>query len=134
MKNKILFAVLLFGSLAPATAQKIIDKHIPFSPKDFVAMNFQISDSIRIVTWTKNEVYVKSTINVNDNKNNDDYKETFSGSANSVDITAKLVTNCNTYHSRKIRADSGRLSKDSDCCCNCGCPRLRPRARRATRA
>jgi hypothetical protein len=120
MKNSLLI-VLVLAAVIPVRAQKVIEKHFDLSANGFVSMNFQISDSIRIVTWKKNEVYVKSTINVNDNKNNDDYKETFSGSATSVDITGKLVTRCNTYHTRKIRVDSGRLSGDSDCCCNCGC-------------
>jgi hypothetical protein len=116
-----LLIVLVLAAAIPVRAQKVIEKHFDLSASGFVSMNFQISDSIRIITWKKNEVYVKSSINVNDNKNNDDYKETFSGSANSVDITGKLVTHCNSYHGRKVRADSGRLSGDSDCCCNCGC-------------
>ena len=64
MKNSILIALLCIGSLA-TRAQKIIEKHIAFSPKDFVSMNFQISDSIRIMTWKKDEVYIRSSIDVN---------------------------------------------------------------------
>jgi len=120
-----LLIVLVLAAAIPVRTQKVIEKHFDLSSSGFVSMNFQISDSIRIITWKKNEVYVKSTINVNDNKNNDDYKETFSGSASSVDITGKLVTHCNTYHSRRKSSDSGRRSadrgSDSDCCCNCGC-------------
>ena len=120
-----LFIVLVLAAAIPVRAQKIIEKHFDLSANGFVSMNFQISDSIRIITWKKNEVYVKSTINVNDNKNNDDYKETFSGSATSVDITGKLVTHCNNFHSRRKSSDSSRHStfgvNDSDCCCNCGC-------------
>ena len=66
MKKSILLALVCIGSLA-TRAQKIIEKHIPFSPKNFVSMNFQISDSIHIITWKKDEVYIKSSIDVNDN-------------------------------------------------------------------
>ncbi|HTR27851.1 MAG TPA: hypothetical protein VMH27_01175 [Puia sp.] len=118
-----LFIVLWLAAAIPVRAQKIIEKHFDLSADGFVSMNFQISDSIRIITWKKNEVYVKSTIDVNDNKDNDDYKETFSGSANTVDITGKLVSHCNNFHSRRKSADSSRrpAGDDSDCCCNCGC-------------
>jgi hypothetical protein len=122
MKNSLLI-VLVLAAAVPVRAQKVIEKHFNLSANGFVSMNFQISDSIRIITWKKNEVYVKSTIDVNDNKNNDDYNEAFDESASSVNITGKLKSHCNTYHGRKIRVDSGRISRDSDnnCCCNCGC-------------
>lgn len=109
MKKHILFALLCIGSLA-TSAQKIIDKHIAFSPKDFVAMNFQISDSIRILTWKKDEVYIHSSIDVNDNQDNDDYKMVFEESGKMVNVSARLET-------ENIR----RRSKDSgnNCCCCC---------------
>src|ERR1700722_7885611 len=91
MKNSLLIALVMTAML-PVRAQKIIEKHFDFSASGFVTMNFQISDSIRIITWAKDEVYVKSSINVNDNKNNDDYKMTFNGSGTTLNITARLET------------------------------------------
>jgi hypothetical protein len=122
MKNSLLI-VLVLAAAIPVRAQKVIEKHIDLPANGVVSMNFQISDSIRIITWKKNEVYVKSTIDVNDNKNNDDYKETFSGSGNTVHVTAKLETHCNTFHTRRRSSDSSSRPADSnnDCCCNCGC-------------
>jgi hypothetical protein len=113
-----------------ASAQKVIEKHMPLSANGFVSMNFQISDSIRIIMWNKNEVYVKSTIDVNDNANNDDYNETFDESATSVNIVGKLRTHFNNFHRRKRigdstsrSADNAHRSSDDDdnCCCNCSC-------------
>ena len=122
MKNS-LIVVLAMMYAFQVRAQKVIEKHFDLPANGFVAMNFQISDSIRIVTWKKNEVYVKSTINVNDNKNNDDYKETFGQSATTVNITGKLDYNCNGYHSRRRSRDSTKSDDDNNnnCCCNCGC-------------
>jgi hypothetical protein len=131
MKNGLLIMLVLAAAVT-ARAQKVIEKHMPLSANGFVSMNFQISDSIRIVMWDKSEVYVKSTIDVNDNQNNDDYKETFDESATAVNITGKLHTNCNNYHRRKRTGDSTHRSgettnsrsddNDDNCCsCNCGC-------------
>src|SRR5580692_11389270 len=112
MKNSILLALLCIGSLA-STAQKIIEKHIAFSPKNFVSMNFQISDSIHIVTWKKDEVYIRSSINVNDNQNNDDYKMVFDETGSTVNVSAKLETN----NLRRSKVDTGKNQHDYNCCC-----------------
>jgi hypothetical protein len=111
MKNSILFALLCIGSLA-TRAQKIIEKHIPFSPNNFVSMNFQISDSIHIITWKKDEVYIKSSINVNDNQNNDDYKMVFDETGSTINVSAKLETN-------NIRRSGKDSNNNNGCCCCC---------------
>lgn len=109
MKKMLFFALLCIGFSA-TRAQKIVDKHIPFSPKDFVAMNFQISDSIRIMTWKKDEVYIHSSIDVNDNQDNDDYKMVFEETGQMVNVSAKLETD--NIRRRRSARDSG-----NDCCC-----------------
>jgi len=116
MKNG-LFLALALTAILPARAQLVIEKHINVAADGFVAMNFQISDSIRIVTWKKNEVYIKSSIDVNDNKDNDEYKMSFDERAGVVEIRGKLEW-------EKGRgcwgSDSGRRSSNNgDCCCNC---------------
>src|SRR5882672_4896756 len=102
MKN-IFITILYCMSVSVLCAQKIIEKHIDFAQKKNVVLNIQIADSIRILTWNKNEVYVKASVDVNDNKNNDDYKFTFNESAGNVDVSAKF--------------DFQKLKKD----CNCNC-------------
>jgi hypothetical protein len=113
MKNSLLIA-LIMTAILPARAQKIIEKHFELSVNGFVSMNFQISDSIRIITWAKNEVYVKSTIDVNDNKNNDDYKMTFNESGSTINITAKLETDGRGCGGGN---DSSRKGRNNCCCC-----------------
>lgn len=109
MKNSLILALLCIG-LIPARAQKIIEKHIAFSPKNFVSMNFQISDSIHIVTWKKDEVYIRSSIDVNDNQDNDDYKMVFDETGSTINVSAKLETE----NIRRSKRDSGKCC----CCCN----------------
>ena len=86
-------------------AQKIVEKRFPFSSKEAVSLNLQIADSIRIVTWNKNEVYVKGSININNNKFNDDYKVSFDESGRTIEVKAKFETD------RKSNWNS-----DSNCC------------------
>lgn len=118
MKNILLYTIVAITAL-PARAQKIVEKHLDIKAGGSVEMNFQISDSIRIVTWDKNEVYVKSSINVNDNKDNDDYKMTYEGSGSQVEIRGKLEwKGCPERNGRRINLkDSSNVH--NDCCCNC---------------
>lgn len=107
MKNTI--AIILFCLLSCFTeAQKIVEKHFNFSPSQSVKLNIQIADSIRIVTWNKNEVYTKASININDNKDNDVYLTDFDESAGSIAVTSKFDDN------KKNRG----YNDSCHCCCN----------------
>jgi hypothetical protein len=118
MKNYILIALFCVG-LLPAQAQKIIEKHLNFPANGFVSMNFQISDSIRIITWQKSEVYVKSSINVNDNENNDDYNMVFDETGGTINIQGKLESE-KMRHRRDSANKANKGNKNSnDCCCCC---------------
>ncbi|HJS55565.1 MAG TPA: hypothetical protein VJ765_13520 [Chitinophagaceae bacterium] len=102
MKN-ILATLGLFGLVVGVNAQRVVEKTMSFSGKDAIKLEMHISDSIGIATWTKNEVYVKATININDNKYNDEYKVRFEESGNTVAVIAKFETDRKT----NWRDDSG---------------------------
>ena len=106
MKN-ITYSLLLLLLQIGAHAQKIVEKHTEVSPGTFISMDFQISDSIRIITWNKPDFYVKSSINVNDNKNNDDYIIDVSSSGTHVNLRGKL----------DFKGKNNRNCEN--CCCNC---------------
>jgi len=55
-------------------AQTIIEKHISDTVNKTVSLNIQIADSIKVIPWDKDEVYVNASVNVNDNKDNDQYQ------------------------------------------------------------
>lgn len=114
MKNILLFTLAAIV-LLPARAQKIIEKHLEYKAGGSVRMDFQISDSIRIITWSKNEVYIRSSININDNQNNDEYAMTFDGSGNGVEIRGKL--DCKEGRGRRITLRKDSASKGDNCCC-----------------
>ena len=100
--------IILFCTLSCfANAQKIVEKHLTYSAGKKVDMNIQIADSIRIITWNKNEVYVKASININNNKYNDIYLTSFDESGNDIDIRAKF--------------DDDKTRDTWDDSCNCRC-------------
>jgi hypothetical protein len=71
-------------------AQQIIEKHMDFSGKESLSLKIQIADSIRILTWDKNEVYAKASVNINENKDNEAYVTSFDESDNSLTVNAKF--------------------------------------------
>ena len=85
--------VVLWLCICPLQAQQIIEKHIGFSGKDALTLKIQIADSIKIQTWNKNEVYVKASVNINENKDNDAYITSFDDSGNNVVVDAKFRDN-----------------------------------------
>ena len=90
-KGTILVVVwLCFSSIQ---AQQIIEKHIDFSGKESLILKIQIADSIDNQTWSKNEVYVKASVNINENKDNDAYVTSFDDSGNYIVIKANFKDN-----------------------------------------
>jgi hypothetical protein len=85
--------VVLWLCICPIQAQQIIEKHIGFSGKDAITLKIQIADSIKIQTWTKNEIYIKASVNINENKDNDAYVTSFDDSGNTVVVDAKFKDN-----------------------------------------
>jgi hypothetical protein len=89
MKNRSWLVILcLCGSAVKA--QKIVEKHIPFTAGKSVVMDLQIADSIRVITWNKNEVYAKASINIDSNKYNEYYTTSFDETGSNINIKAKL--------------------------------------------
>ncbi|MGC4034784.1 MAG: DUF4097 family beta strand repeat-containing protein [Chitinophagaceae bacterium] len=105
-----IIAMILFCMLSCFTyAQKIVEKHLNYSSGKNIELNLQIADSIRVITWNKNEVYAKASININDNKDNDVYTTDFDESGSRVSVKAKMDED----KARKMWNDS----------CNCRCTR-----------
>ncbi|MEJ7679026.1 MAG: DUF4097 family beta strand repeat-containing protein [Segetibacter sp.] len=88
--NYIISVLLLHFIALELSAQKIVEKHVNLSSNGSVNLNIQIADSITIRTWNKKEAYVRASVNVNDNKNNDDYKWDFDETGGSLGVKAKF--------------------------------------------
>lgn len=75
--KKIITILSAFLVILTVNAQMKIDRHLPFSGKEAVSLKIEISDSVLIETWDKNEVWVRASVNINDNKDNDAYETSF---------------------------------------------------------
>ena len=88
-----MLVVLCFVTLAiGSNAQKVVEKTMSFAGKDGLKLDLHITDSVGIATWTKNEVYVKATINIENNKYNDEYKVSFDESGSTLEVNGKYET------------------------------------------
>jgi hypothetical protein len=105
MKNY-LTGLILCLMLSPAMAQTVIEKHISYSQGKPVILDIQFADSIKIIPWEKNEVYVWASVNINDNKDNELYQWTFDEGGSQIQVKAKLKTKELSSKNRE------------DCCCN----------------
>jgi len=105
MKNTLLLALLLLA-VSGLQAQKMVEKHATIGANGKVTLNIQISDCIRVITWNKNEAYIKASVDINDNKNNDDYEWAFDNTNGDFDVKAKFKNN-------------GKPVYRSDCNCTC---------------
>jgi hypothetical protein len=85
--------VVLWMCFAMSQAQQIIEKHMDFSGKESLSMKIQIADSINIQTWNKSEVYIKASVNVNENKDNEAYITSFDDSGKVILVKANFKEN-----------------------------------------
>jgi hypothetical protein len=85
--------VVMWLCFASTQAQQVIEKHIDFSGKELLSMKIQIADSINVQTWNKNEVYVKASVNINENKDNDAYVTSFDNEGKKVVVNANFKDN-----------------------------------------
>ncbi len=89
MKKISIIFITLF-CFAAAKGQEITEKTIDFKGKESVEMNIQIADSINLYTWQKNEVFIRASVNINDNADNEAYNISFEESGSSVVINGKF--------------------------------------------
>jgi hypothetical protein len=85
--------VVLWMCFATSQAQQIIEKHLDFSVKESISMKILIADSINIQTWNKNEVYIKASVNVNENKDNESYITSFDNTGKTILVSANFKDN-----------------------------------------
>lgn len=83
-------SVVLLLVMCQVNAQKIIEKHFDYSGKQSLSLNIQISDSIKVQTWNKNEVYITGSVNINDNKDNEAYEVRFDDSGKTLAMKASF--------------------------------------------
>jgi hypothetical protein len=102
MRKAILIAVICCIMLK-IQAQMIVEKTLDFKQKKLVVLDLQITDSINIQTWNKNEVYAYASIDINQNKDNEAYQTSFKELDDRIEIMAKF----NSDYFKNRDCDSG---------------------------
>jgi hypothetical protein len=88
--KKFAFFIATWLCFANSQAQQITEKHLSFSGKENLNLNVQIADSIDIQTWNKDEVYLKASVNINENKDNEAYLISFNETGNTIEVKANF--------------------------------------------
>lgn len=69
--KKIIFLLVLLFTFSNLTAQKKVTETQRSSGVDEVFVHVKFADNIEVKNWSKNEIYVEATVNINDNEHND---------------------------------------------------------------
>lgn len=73
MKTILAFTVLsVFFSSSP-DSERVVEKAKQIKAGQTLNLDFKFANEIKISTWNKQEVFVKATVNINDNKDNEDF-------------------------------------------------------------
>lgn len=98
---KTLITALFIGLMATSiSAQRIVEERMPLNKDQTVKLDFDFANSIIVKSWDKNEVYVKATVNINNNENNEDFRfikrkgESYASIKSKIDNLKNL--SCNT--------------------------------------
>jgi hypothetical protein len=84
--SSILCCLLLNG----AVAQKIINKNFPYNKGQLVNLDLKFGQNITIKGWDKNEVSIKISVDINNNKLNDAFQSDFNSSADEISVKTDL--------------------------------------------
>lgn len=72
---KTLFITIVVGMLSlQISAQRVVEETISLTKDQSIKLDFDFADNIIVKSWNKNEVYVKATVNINNNEDNENFK------------------------------------------------------------
>ncbi len=112
MKNNVFTFVLaiLMSFSHVVLSQKVIEKTYPVSNSDEISLDFKFADDINISTWDKNEVYVKATISINDNQDNDRFSLNQKQRSTGIKIESEIENMSDLHRHKRIikEEDKGR--------------------------
>lgn len=87
---------------------RIVEKTSTISKGDELILDFQFADEINIQTWNKNEIYIKASVNINDNEDNDAFR---------LDIERfddKVLATSEIENLQDLSTESITITKDDD--------------------
>lgn len=82
------------------SAQRIVEESASLTSNQSIKLDFDFADKITVKSWDKNEVYIKATVNINDNEDNDRFKFFTKKNSGYVSIKSEIENlkdlSCNT--------------------------------------
>ena len=113
---KITFTIIIICTLfSTIQAQDIFEKSIDIKTNKTVSLDFDFADQIIIKTWDKKEAYVKATVNINDNKDNDKFSLKVSSDKNGVSFESD-IKDLEKLSKHKTRYQHGVIVRDDNHC------------------
>ena len=103
MKKLIYIVLIVMAGSMTANCQKVVEKTAKLSPGERVDLEFKFADDISISTWDKNEVYVKVSVDINDNEDNDSFRLHFRPYSRGVEIESEIEDMENMHRSTIIQ-------------------------------
>ena len=86
----LLFLLLISTLIELGSAQKIIEKKLPYSPGQLVNLHLKFGDSIRVRYWDKSEVSVRIAVMINSGRLNDALLVETASTDQAVSLTTDL--------------------------------------------
>ncbi len=108
MKTIIHVLTVILVSLFLGDSPRIVEDRISVSKGETVDLDFDFADEINIKTWNKDEVFVKVSVNINDNEDNDAFELLSGKSGSGVKITSEIK------NMEDLHKESYTIKKDED--------------------
>ncbi len=87
MKTLIIFTLAAL-TMTSVWGQKIIDKSLSYSKGQKIDLNLKFGETIQLKGWDKNEVGVKISVNINNNRLNDAFLVNFNSESDYIKVSS----------------------------------------------
>lgn len=109
MKN--LVSILLFGLISlTASAQKIVEKNIDYN-NQFIDVEVKFASLIEVKTWDKSTVYLKASIDTEDNKYQDRYELNINKGSSTISIESEAEPVFKAFHDEWNKNNPGKKKR-----------------------
>lgn len=114
MQNTIISFFVLILTIT-ASAQDVFEKTAPVNANEKVSFDLDIANQVIIKTWDKREAYLKATVNINDNSDNDKYRLSVEELSGTVKFEAE-IEDMDKIRRTTTTSERGVIVRDDDRC------------------
>ena len=88
MKKQITLLIAICSIIFGASAQRIVEKNVPVVSGQDIELEFNYAELIKVTKWDKNEIYVKASVSINCDEDNDIFKLEVENKADNIRISS----------------------------------------------